>query len=174
MFCKYCGNRLEAGVAICPKCGCLDDEFGQETVFVDFDENTTAGSAGEGKRVEVKEPPKSTGLLGALAKVFSIVGFVLSGVTLLCGAVFLLMIISGMAIGGGGGFILAIYSIFGLVGMVMSSFPSLVAGITALVLRHQAAIRGQRVGAMPIVAFVLCVIAFICGGGLYSVLVFLG
>lgn len=170
MFCKYCGNKLEDGVAICPKCGCLDDEFGQETIFVD----QNADGARAAKNAERNEPQKNTGILGTLTKIFSIVGIVLSGITLLCGAVFFILFSSGVAVGGVGGGILALYSTFGLLGMLLSSFPSLVAGITAFVLRHQANIRGLSTGALPIVAFVLSIIAFVFGGGFYSVLVFIG
>ena len=162
MFCKYCGNELLEQAVVCTKCGCL----------VHNAENTASAQSqpSVSQTIEV-QPVKPNRKGGRKAKVFSIIGLSLSSISLFCGFLFLYMMLLGFAAGNEGGIILVLLSVFPLLGSYIISPVSLVMGILAFVFKKKAT---EPMGAMPTVAFVLGIVSFALGWGMYLSMVFYG
>ena len=147
MFCKYCGNEVEENTVVCPKCGCLIGGFAQE---IRNEENIAV------------EQPKPSRKYFRLAKIFSIVGTVLSCVTVLCALWFCVLMYAALSSGNTsgvnyGGMAIAVFALFGIYGMLIVSPFALTTGILAFIFKRKSP---ERTGAFPVVAFVLGLISF--------------
>lgn len=155
MFCRYCGNGLSDDAFVCPKCGCLVNEPTQKVHSSPASQEITA------------EPSKPSRKFLRLKKIFSIVGTVLSGAALLCGVYFVYLMATALAIGEGGGLVLAIFSLFGFYFAIGISPFALAAGILAFVFGGKT----EKRGAFAVTAFVLGIVSFVLSWGLFVVLI---
>ena len=149
MFCESCGNSVLDEAYVCPFCGKQLKTFPDEILT----------------ELEPRQPSRK---FYRLAKIFSIIAIVLSAITLLFGFLFVFMIFSGMSMMGDGGLLLVIYSIFALIAMLGFSPFALIMSILAFVFGKKSI---QPVGKLPIVAFVLGIVACVIGVGTYLLLV---
>ena len=149
MFCESCGNSVLDEAYVCPFCGKQLKTFPDEILT----------------ELEPRQPSRK---FYRLAKIFSIIAIVLSAITLFFGFLFIFMIFSGMSMAGDGGLLLVIYSIFALIAMLGFSPFALVMSILAFVFGKKSI---QPVGKLPIVAFVLGIVACVIGLGTYLLLV---
>ena len=149
MFCEACGNSVLDEAYVCPFCGKQLKTFPDEILT----------------ELEPRQPSRK---FYRLAKIFSIIAIVLSAITLLFGFLFVFMIFSGMSMMGDGGLLLVIYSIFALIAMLGFSPFALIMSILAFVFGKKSI---QPVGKLPIVAFVLGIVACVIGVGTYLLLV---
>lgn len=150
MFCKYCGNSVRDEAYVCPFCGGQLKELPDELL------------------TECVLPPQPSRKFYRLAKIFSIIGTVLSGVTLFCGLLFVMMFVFGLNVLGDGGLLLVIYSVFALLAMVVFAPFALVTGILAFVFSRKSL---QPTGKFPIVAFVFGITVSVIGFGTYILLI---
>lgn len=148
MFCESCGNSVLDEAYVCPFCGKQLKTFPNEILT----------------ELEPRQPSRK---FYRLAKIFSIIAIVLSAITLLFGFLFVFMIFSGMSMMGDGGLLLVIYSIFALIAMLGFSPFALIMSILAFVFGKKSI---QPVGKLPIVAFVLGIVACVIGLGTYLLL----
>ena len=149
MFCESCGNSVLDEAYVCPFCGKQLKTFPDEILT----------------ELEPRQPSRK---FYRLAKIFSIIAIVLSAITLLFGFLFVFMIFSGMSMIGDGGLLLVIYSIFALIAMLGFAPFALIMSILAFVFGKKSI---QPVGKLPIVAFVLGIVACVIGVGTYLLLV---
>lgn len=149
MFCESCGNSVLDEAYVCPFCGKQLKTFPDEILT----------------ELEPRQPSRK---FYRLAKIFSIIAIVLSAITLFFGFLFIFMLFSGMSMAGDGGLLLVIYSIFALIAMLGFSPFALVMSILAFVFGKKSI---QPVGKLPIVAFVLGIVACVIGVGTYLLLV---
>ena len=149
MFCESCGNSVLDEAYVCPFCGKQLKTFPDEILT----------------ELEPRQPSRK---FYRLAKIFSIIAIVLSAITLFFGFLFIFMIFSGMSMMGDGGLLLVIYSIFALLAMLGFSPFALIMSILAFVFGKKSI---QPVGKLPIVAFVLGIVACVIGLGTYLLLV---
>ena len=149
MFCESCGNSVLDEAYVCPFCGKQLKTFPDEILT----------------ELEPRQPSRK---FYRLAKIFSIIAIVLSAITLLFGFLFVFMIFSGMSMMGDGGLLLVIYSIFALIAMLGFAPFALIMSILAFVFGKKSI---QPVGKLPIVAFVLGIVACVIGVGTYLLLV---
>ena len=149
MFCESCGNSVLDEAYVCPFCGKQLKTFPDEILT----------------ELEPRQPSRK---FYRLAKIFSIIAIVLSAITLFFGFLFVFMIFSGMSMAGDGGLLLVIYSIFALIAMLGFSPFALIMSILAFVFGKKSI---QPVGKLPIVAFVLGIVACVIGLGTYLLLV---
>ena len=149
MFCESCGNSVLDEAYVCPFCGKQLKTFPDEILT----------------ELEPRQPSRK---FYRLAKIFSIIAIVLSAITLFFGFLFVFMIFSGMSMAGDGGLLLVIYSIFALIAMLGFSPFALIMSILAFVFGKKSI---QPVGKLPIVAFVLGIVACVIGVGTYLLLV---
>ena len=149
MFCESCGNSVLDEAYVCPFCGKQLKTFPDEILT----------------ELEPRQPSRK---FYRLAKIFSIIAIVLSAITLFFGFLFVFMIFSGMSMMGDGGLLLVIYSIFALIAMLGFAPFALIMSILAFVFGKKSI---QPVGKLPIVAFVLGIVACVIGVGTYLLLV---
>ena len=149
MFCESCGNSVLDEAYVCPFCGKQLKTFPDEILT----------------ELEPRQPSRK---FYRLAKIFSIIAIVLSAITLFFGFLFIFMLFSGMSMVGDGGLLLVIYSIFALIAMLGFSPFALIMSILAFVFGKKSI---QPVGKLPIVAFVLGILACVIGVGTYLLLV---
>ena len=149
MFCESCGNSVLDEAYVCPFCGKQLKTFPDEILT----------------ELEPRQPSRK---FYRLAKIFSIIAIVLSAITLFFGFLFIFMIFSGMSMMGDGGLLLVIYSIFALIAMLGFAPFALIMSILAFVFGKKSI---QPVGKLPIVAFVLGIVACVIGLGTYLLLV---
>ena len=172
MFCKYCGNELLEQAVVCTKCGCLVHNA-EKTASVQGQPSVSQSPALQPSVSQtVEAQPVQPSRKGARkAKVFSIIGLSFGGVSLLCSFFFFFLMWLGFAAGNEGGIILVLLSMFPLLGAYAVSPVALLMGILAFVFKQKAT---QPMGAMPTVAFVVGIIAFALGWGMYLSMVFYG
>lgn len=152
MFCKHCGNELLENAVVCRKCGCMADGLDMEL------HNETP------QIMAVEQQKKPSRKFFRLTRIFSIVATSVGGLSLFFGLCFLFMLLMSIAIGEGGGLVLAIYSIFGLLAMIGCSPFALVSGILAFVFKNKAE---EPTGGFPVFAFVFGIVAFVISWGTY-------
>ena len=149
MFCEFCGKAIRDEAYVCPFCHRQLKVFPAEIMA----------------EQQALLPSRK---FFRLAKIFAIIATVFSGITLLCGAWSLFMIIAGVLLGDAGGMLLVLYSIFGWIAMVGCSPFALIMGILAFVFKRKSV---QPTGAFPTVAFILGIVACSIGLGTYLLMI---
>lgn len=153
MFCRFCGQQTRDEAYVCPACGGQLKAFPAE-LFQD--------------QIPYARPTQPSRKFFRLAKIFSIIATALSGITLLGGAWFVFMLCMGMVLGGDGGLLLVIFSVYGMFAMVGFAPFALTTGIMAFVFKKKSL---QPTGKFPIFAFIFGITAFVIGFGSYIFLI---
>ena len=175
MFCKYCGNELPENAVVCLKCGCLVNgavgkTLENEPIAPQTIENQATIGAQPTMEVYTKKPSRK---FPRLARIFSIVATTLSCVTVICALWFFVLMYAALSGGNAdgvnyGGMAIAIFALFGLIGMIVVSPFALTTGILAFVFQRKSA---EGKGVFPVVAFVLGIVTFALGWGTYLSLI---
>ena len=146
MFCESCGNSVLDEAYVCPFCGKQLKTFPDEILT----------------ELEPRQPSRK---FYRLAKIFSIVATVLSGITLLCGLFSFSLLWSAFTFGDdGGGILAALSAVYGILCMVGFAFFALTTGILAFVFKKKSL---QPTGVFPILSFIFGVVAFVIGVVVY-------
>ena len=150
MFCRFCGNELHNEAYVCPSCGRLVKPLPTEY--------------SDEQMQPCPQPIQPSRKFYRLAKIFSILGTVFSGLTLLFGVIFLSMIVFGVTLMGDAGIILVLYSLFALLAMVGFAPFALTMGILAFVFSRKSP---EATGGFPVFTFIFSIVAFVIGWGTY-------
>ena len=173
MFCRYCGNELPENAVVCTKCGCLVNGSVANAVESEpiAPQTVEAQPTMETQPTMEVQSAKPSRKGGRAAKILSIIGLSVSGVTLICGFFFLYMMWIGFAVGDEGGIFFVLLSVFPLLATIGISPIALVMGILAFVFKKKTT---EPTGAMPTVAFVLGIVTFALSWGTYLSLILYG